>query len=558
MVVWYASVLSLIIAVACAQPQSVPPRSTRAITLVGDDVFLYGGGDCYSDFYSLHLDSANGWVAANAPWNNIKGGSSSPVMGTTSWAVGSTDGKSLLFYGQTLCPDLLAKDANSPHTFTRSSASIQFQLENNAWTQSATTNDILGPRQVKDDQPVPVQVVDSKNHMVYTFVYDVFTPQAVVLAPFIDAGSAIYHEGTILVIGGGKPAGTKLTGDDVDTASGWYKMDRCWVYTIATNQWSVRNLTAAGGNFPLPRRLAALVAVGNKIYMHGGNTTQTVSTESYAKDLWILDLGTWQWTKGVDSLNGRAMHTLINYQNKLLSFSGFEFETSKTKAAQNAYIMIFDFETSSWAVQFGTIVQTYFQRHAVAIISGSVGAFLVIVVLASVAARLWRRHTRGSRISKAGPGAARGFSINRKRSNKPFLASTAAHKLEAAHPSAETAASRLSGMTLAPGTGGGARTHETQLDLSALPRASESTVYDQNPHYQQKTYNPYAPVQQQQQVPLMSANALEQQGQEIELEPYVDDDEPEEKDARPLSHAAVGTAVFSPSPSPPHSGTRNN
>ncbi|KAF9901268.1 hypothetical protein BX616_002317 [Lobosporangium transversale] len=608
MVVWYASVLSLIIAVACAQPQSVPPRSTRAITLVGDDVFLYGGGDCYSDFYSLHLDSANGWVAANAPWNNIKGGSSSPVMGTTSWAVGSTDGKSLLFYGQTLCPDLLAKDANSPHTFTRSSASIQFQLENNAWTQSATTNDILGPRQVKDDQPVPVQVVDSKNHMVYTFVYDVFNPQlgmqlwsfstdhlpgniaqsaknttiittpppitppnndtnttipapppqAVVLAPFIDAGSAIYHEGTILVIGGGKPAGTKLTGDDVDTASGWYKMDRCWVYTIATNQWSVRNLTAAGGNFPLPRRLAALVAVGNKIYMHGGNTTQTVSTESYAKDLWILDLGTWQWTKGVDSLNGRAMHTLINYQNKLLSFSGFEFETSKTKAAQNAYIMIFDFETSSWAVQFGTIVQTYFQRHAVAIISGSVGAFLVIVVLASVAARLWRRHTRGSRISKAGPGAARGFSINRKRSNKPFLASTAAHKLEAAHPSAETAASRLSGMTLAPGTGGGARTHETQLDLSALPRASESTVYDQNPHYQQKTYNPYAPVQQQQQVPLMSANALEQQGQEIELEPYVDDDEPEEKDARPLSHAAVGTAVFSPSPSPPHSGTRNN
>lgn len=43
MIFLVVSAFSLFAAVACAQPQSVPARATRAITVVGDDVYLYGG-----------------------------------------------------------------------------------------------------------------------------------------------------------------------------------------------------------------------------------------------------------------------------------------------------------------------------------------------------------------------------------------------------------------------------------------------------------------------------------------------------------------------------------
>jgi hypothetical protein len=35
--------LLLLAALGYAQPQDVPPRATRAISLVGNDIYLYGG-----------------------------------------------------------------------------------------------------------------------------------------------------------------------------------------------------------------------------------------------------------------------------------------------------------------------------------------------------------------------------------------------------------------------------------------------------------------------------------------------------------------------------------
>ncbi|KAI8606566.1 hypothetical protein EDD21DRAFT_360604 [Dissophora ornata] len=598
MVLFVLSALSLFAAVACAQPQTVAARATRAITVVGDNLYLYGGsgsgGNCYSDLYSLHLDPTNGWVAGSAPWNNIQPGNTpGPVLGTNSWAVGSTDGTSLLFYGQTLCPQQLATGQNSSHTYTSTSASVEFQLQSNSWTQTATAVDVLGPRLVKDDEPVPVQVVDTQDHTAYTFVYDAFNDQLgmqlwsfptdhlptniaqtknttmvttqpptpsppasvngtnttvstptvvtqVVLAPFVDAGAAVYISGTIVVLGGGKTTGSPLTGDDVDSASGWYMMDRCWVYTTTTNTWSVRNLTVSGGTFPLPRRLHALLAVGTNIYMHGGNTTQTVPTTTYASDMWILDTQTWHWTAGQSSLQGRASHTLINFQNTLMSISGFEFETSNTTAALNAFVMMYDTGASTWGSQFGTISQSFFQKYGAAIIGFSVAGFLIIVISASIAVRLWRRHNRGSVSARVAGG------LSRKRTNKPFLPSATARNVvpmntaaSASHPSA---AARLSGMTLGSHNQG---PMESQIDLSALPHAGESTAYDgQNYQYPpQHQYNSYAPLDQQQQVPLMSANALDQQHDQ--LDPYVGDG-PEE---RPQPHASHSSTEV------PHAGS---
>lgn len=612
------SVLSIatLLAMAGAQPQSATARTSRAIALIDSDIYLYGGsspfGDCYSDLYTLHLDPANGWTAGNAPWISVKLNLDNALaLAQTSYAAPSADGNNLFFYGQTLCPTQLAQDSSAPHTFVASSGSVTVQRENGQWTQTGTAVDVLGPRLVQADEPVPVQVLDSVNHVVYTFVYDANNPQLgmqlwtfsadhpsaniaqsknttmpttqpappppppppppptnstnttepvspppvpvipppITLAPFIDIGAAVYLNGTIIVVGGGRTTGIQLTGNDVDAASGYYKMDRCWVYNIAANTWSVQNLTSSGGSLPLPRRLAALLVVGSKIYMHGGNTTQTVPTDSYSSEFWTLDTLTWQWTQGASSPNGRAQHTLVSINSQLLTISGFEYQNSKAKASRTGLVMVYDPASSTWGSQFGTIRQSFFQRHTVVIICGSLGGLLALLICTSVGARLWRKHTRGN--------LSRSTGVNRKRS-KPFVATTAI-KPDSADAAAEAtsaaAAGRLSGVTLAPtGQRDSYGRLDSQIDLSALPRASESTVYGmphqqfQNQHslqqqdsYQhQYNFNPYAPVNQQQQVPLMYANAMEQPE---DLQAYTDDDDLLERNGRYPSRPSSGQGV---------------
>ncbi|KAG9327684.1 hypothetical protein KVV02_006388 [Mortierella alpina] len=585
-----AFVLTAVLSIACAQPQSEPARTTRAITLVENDLYVYGeaaaerdtlsilhlvlgsgaGGTCYSDLYTLHLDASDGWTAGTAPWKTVSSDRSTP-LGSNSWAVASADGEEILFYGQSLCPQQLTLEASSPHPFKASSGSVIFERDDGKWSQSDTASDIFGPRLVKSDEPVPVQVVDQKNRVVYTFVYDAFNPQLgtqlwtfstdhlpsdiaksaknttmtttqppapppvtppptnstnatlpappppptqapVVLAPFVDIGAAVYLDGTIVVIGGGRASGEKLVGDEVDAGSGYYKMDRCWIYTIASNQWRVQNLTAAGGDLPLPRRLAALLVVGTKIYMHGGNTTRTDSTDQYAKDLWILDTATWQWTSGPSSPMGRASHTLIRHNNTLLSLSGFDFETTKAKAAKNSFVMVYDLDATTWGSQFGQVNQSFFQQHSIAIIGGAVAGFVLFLLLASIASRLWRKHTH----KRSGLGELK----RRNRSSKAFLSAAATGPQVAGAAISKTRGSCLSSDVRFSGQASNDRDvnygpqsgHETHIDLSTL-----------TPQPDQQQYNPYASVHHQQQVPLMNANALEQQ--EVNLEPYVDDDE---------------------------------
>ncbi|KAG0284906.1 hypothetical protein BGZ96_010756 [Linnemannia gamsii] len=583
MTLLFSVALSMLAALACAQPQNVPPRTTRAITLIGNNLYLYGGsssgGDCYSDLFSLNLNPEEGWVVADARWDRINPGGDTPVLGVDSWAVGAANGAGLLVYGQSLCPQNLDKSVNPPHTYTSSSGSALFQNNGDSWGLTSTGSNIFGNRSVVNDQPVPVQVVDTQGQVAYTFEYDFFNPQlgmqlwsfptanlatniagfaknttmptslpptpeplppangtnttvpvpptpgSVTLAPWIDVGSAVFVSGTIVVIGGGKDAGDRLTGDNIDTASGYLKMDRCWVYTIATNEWAI---------------------LGTKIYMHGGNTTETNPTDSYAKDMWILDTQTWTWTAAPSSSQGRAQHTLVFTNNNLLAVSGFQFLTSPTKGAQNSYISVYDLATMTWGVQFGTINKTYFQKYGAAIIGGSVAGFLVLVVIAAVLTRLFRRR-RGPRKSKATGtmiGGANGSGLSR--SSKPFRASTTSRSLNNnrnsnSDVSAGGAASQLSGMTLNNSSHQQQqkqhqRPYQTGIDLSSMPRASESTVY--------QPYNPYGPTKQQQQVPLMSANALEQQHNT--MDPYADDDdETEEKDApinfRIPAHGQIGS-----------------
>ncbi|KAG0054218.1 hypothetical protein BGZ83_011739 [Gryganskiella cystojenkinii] len=692
MTLLFYTALSLVAAVAYAQPQADPPRTSRAITMIGNNVYLYGGsdtaGNCYSDLYSLNLDSNNGWVAGEAPWQKINIGGTAPLLGQNSWAVPSSDGSSLLFYGQTLCPQNLDKSPTAAHTYTSTSGSLTVHTDGKSWAISNQSNDVLGPRSVaiKDDTPVPVQVYDTQQKTAYVFVYDLFNPQlgtqlysfssgqlptnialshnttlqttpttavpsptttvpvvatttvATVptasapppvvpppagtsaaggtpapapstapppavppppagappavppppagappaaannvqtlvrrapgeqtVAPFVDVGCAVYVAGTIVVIGGGKSGGAPLAGDDVDTGSGYYKMDRYWVYNIAANSWEKK--TVASPTVPLPRRLHALLSVGNnQIYMHGGNTTQTDPTVAYSNELWILNTETGQWTAGPPSKSGRASHTLLYTNNEILALSGFEFMTTTAKAASNAFPMMYNPSSSAWSTEFGTITPSYFSKYGAAIIGGSVGGFLVLVIIAAVCLRIFRRRRGGRRNA----GLASGYAGFGSSSRKPFTTSSNVSSENLATSAATVAgagaaAGALSGMK----HDGGNRYDHGQIDLSALPRNSESTMYDLplnspygggqkqfgnnnnfgSPYQQQQAQFAYnsAQVQQQQQVPLMSANALEHGHNENSFAtPYRDDDETEFKDHPGLNISRDGQ--FSPPP----------
>ena len=286
--------------------------------------------------------------------------------------------------------------------------------------------------------------------------------------------------------------------------------------------------------------------------MHGGNTTQTNPLTGYSNELWILNTGTWTWSLGAPSVAGRSSHTLIMTNNDIVSLSGFEFLTSPTKAASNAFPMIYSLGSSTWSAQFGTITKSWFSQHGIPVIAGSVGGFLAIVIIASVFTRLCRR--RGAR--KGGAAAFAGFN-----SRKPFTSnsnvSSEGLAANAAAVSGVGAASRLSGMRNDPNN-----LDNSQIDLSALPRNSDATMYDLPLHqnqYSQKQFSPYqqqqaqfnaynpAQIQQQQQVPLMSANELEHQGSSFST-PYRDDDDTEVKD-----QPRVSAIQFAASTSPPHS-----
>ncbi|KAF9582941.1 hypothetical protein BGW38_010560 [Lunasporangiospora selenospora] len=439
-------------------------------------------------------------------------------MNYNSWAVSirpSGDSKPGLFvYGQTICPDQVSSDLSvGKHSFTSSSASTIFELDGReAVTQREVGRDVLGPRLVHNDDPIPVQVVDQETGNVYTFVYDATHPGLGMnlysfnankpeldiahtarseaqktafqsdpnshnlgfhnissdgdnsdddddnkdsdsdsddssdskkrqlgkrqergrgrpgrpnlsndtLAPFIDAGSAVYMNGTILIIGGGWSSSIPdPMASDSDPTSGFHKLDRCWIYIIANNTWMRKTLKTEEEAFPFPRRLAALVTVGKYIYMHGGNTSETISTDTYANDMWILDTEKWSWSSGAPSSSGRAAHTFVQFKDLLISVSGLTYQESPFKSIQNSPLLIYNTTSKKWTSDFGTPSEPFIKRNTFVVIIAVVIAVLLLLLTASLLSRLWknRRKNRLSRVSFAlgstGVGPDKGRHITR-------------------------------------------------------------------------------------------------------------------------------------------------
>ncbi|KAF9575956.1 hypothetical protein EC968_000918 [Mortierella alpina] len=528
-------------------------------------------GTCFSDLYHLHLDPKAGWVDGLAPWVTVdlRGAeqSQSIALNSNSWAVGvkeqsnnvSDDDKhseamkpGLFVYGQTLCPHDLAPKSASPHPFTASSKSAVIQLfgkDHGSQTQSA--QDILGPRLTTDDEPVPIQVVDQERRIVYTFVHDANEPEqrlrlysfsadhpdlelaeeatnvtmhtpgqtssgskedeeehdheeekpeiAIITdtAPYMDIGTTVFWNGTIVVLGGGREEGrTPLTGRNVNPVSRWHKMDRCWLYDIASDTWNIKYLTSPVGTFPPSRRLAALVVVNDKIYMHGGNTRKTEPTVEYANDLWILDTKTWQWTAGSDSPSGRSSHTLISYQGLLLSISGFRFRHSMGNLDRNALVMVYNITADTWSMDFGKLPVTFLTMYPIVVILALVGGLLFLLITASALWTYWGRVKTAPAFDQE--------KVESKFLNVPgaeMRAVSLARRPRTVSPSRRQ--SRAGLVEMVEGSTG---------SLSRPSNSRESLSYELPlpPLPKHFACESQGSLQQQQQVPLMSDDALEQ------------------------------------------------
>ncbi|KAF9360268.1 hypothetical protein BGX34_007869 [Mortierella sp. NVP85] len=197
-------------------------------------------------------------------------------------------------------------------------------------------------------------------------------------APFVGRGVATVVQDKIVVITG---TANSFTPGDTQQAE-LRSCDHAFVFSTATNTWARQDLTVADKDeMPDTRERAAILAVGSKIYMHGGiKPYQTV-----LKDLWTLDTDTWTWTRGPDGPEPRADHTLLQYHEYLLAVSGFDVGRN-VPVVSVLPILAFDTNTTTWTQVIRATLDeetTFFTNVTrAAIILGTVAVGLVLLGMA--------------------------------------------------------------------------------------------------------------------------------------------------------------------------------
>ncbi|KAG0309017.1 hypothetical protein BGZ98_005699 [Dissophora globulifera] len=197
------------------------------------------------------------------------------------------------------------------------------------------------------------------------------------LAPFVGDGVATVVRGNIVIISG---TANSFTPGDADTSQ-LRGCNHAYIFSTTTNNWSRQDLTVANGDaMPETRESAAILAVGSKIYMHGG----VKPYQQVLSDLWILDTDTWTWTRGPDGSGPRAGHTLLQYHEYLLAVSGYNVARS-APSLDVLPLMAYDTNATMWTdVMRPTVnAETSFITNVtrVAIITGTVMFGLVLLVL---------------------------------------------------------------------------------------------------------------------------------------------------------------------------------
>ncbi|KAF9328175.1 hypothetical protein BG006_008602 [Podila minutissima] len=196
-------------------------------------------------------------------------------------------------------------------------------------------------------------------------------------APFVGRGVATMMRDSIVIISG---TANSFTPGDANIAE-LRGCDHAYLFSTVDHTWKRQELSVANGVFPETREKAAFIAVGPKIFMHGGiKPYQTV-----LQDFWILDTDTWTWTRLLDGPGPRADHTLLQYHEYIFAVSGSN--VGRNIPIEGVLpIMAYSTNSSTWTntIRATLDVETTFISNVTraAIIIGTVVFALVLVVIA--------------------------------------------------------------------------------------------------------------------------------------------------------------------------------
>lgn len=207
-------------------------------------------------------------------------------------------------------------------------------------------------------------------------------------APFVGRGVATMMRDSIVIISG---TANSFTPGDANIAE-LRGCDHAYLFSTVDHTWKRQELMANSGVFPETREKAAFIAVGPKIFMHGGiKPYQTV-----LQDFWILDTETWTWTRLLDGPGPRADHSLVQYHEYLFAVSGSN--VGRNIPIEGVLpIIAYNTNSSAWTntIRATLDVETTFISNVTraAIIIGTVvfGAVLVVVALSTHFLRKWNQ-----------------------------------------------------------------------------------------------------------------------------------------------------------------------
>ncbi|KAF9195907.1 hypothetical protein BGZ50_002936 [Haplosporangium sp. Z 11] len=205
-------------------------------------------------------------------------------------------------------------------------------------------------------------------------------------APFVGKGVATIMRDNIVIISG---TANSFTPGDAQSAE-LRGCDHAYVFSLATNTWTRQNLTVENNEvIPDTREKAAFLAVGNKIYMHGG----VKPYQNVLSDFWILDTDNWIWRRGPDGPGPRADHTLLQYYDYIFAVSGFDVGRN-VPVASVLPVMAYDTNSTAWTelIRPTLDTETSFITNVtrIAIVIGTV-VFAVILLVMALSTHLLRK-----------------------------------------------------------------------------------------------------------------------------------------------------------------------
>ncbi|KAI3379981.1 hypothetical protein SNEBB_010433 [Seison nebaliae] len=141
-----------------------------------------------------------------------------------------------------------------------------------------------------------------------------------------------------------------------------YVYDDLFIYQVKKNQW----VKVDYGTGPTGRSSHQIIATsrgkGGELWMFGGEfTSETQSQFYHLKQLWRLDLDTFQWEKIIapNGPSARSGHSMVLHQNHLIVFGGFHDDLRICRYFNDLHI--FSLDNREWikVIDFGLVCTSF-------------------------------------------------------------------------------------------------------------------------------------------------------------------------------------------------------